>query len=88
MAMESYPYESRLLNEREKRGEQRGKKHGEAIGLLKGIRQSLIRYCEIRDVALTDDDLRKIAECDDPRQLERWQVAAFQATSRNEIFGP
>jgi hypothetical protein len=67
-----YPYESKLLAEREARGEARG--------YLKGLRTALIRLIDAKG-QLTADHFLQIETCEDSEQLRSWiRQVAFAET--------
>jgi hypothetical protein len=60
MSSETYPYQSKLLAEREARGEAQGEA------------KALLLVVERRGLHLTENQRRRIEQCRDPAQLAVW----------------
>jgi hypothetical protein len=73
-----YPYESKLLAEREARGEARG--------YLKGLRAALIRLIDAKGLRLTADHFLQIETCEDKQQLRSWVRRAVFAETIDDIL--
>lgn len=59
---------------------------GRAEGQAKGQAEGLLLVLEARGIAVTDEIRKKVADCDDPRLLQRWLQRAATATSAEEVF--
>ncbi|THV41444.1 hypothetical protein [Glycomyces buryatensis] len=64
MQNETYPYQSKLLLDREARG----KAEGEAQGLS----EALLDFVEARNLSISENQRRRIERCQDPGQLRAW----------------
>jgi hypothetical protein len=58
-----------------------------AEGLTEGLAQSLLLCFESRNDSPSEDARARIRECDDPAQLQAWQVRAYRGETSAQIFG-
>jgi hypothetical protein len=71
MQQETYPYQSKLLAEREARGES----------------NALLIIIETRELPITENERRRIEECKDLGRLKSWLKKAITAPSVADIIG-
>lgn len=83
MQQETYPYQSKLLADREAQGEARG----EAKGRVEEATETLLELIETRGVRITANERRRIEDSGDLEQLRSWRKLAFTARSAADIFG-
>jgi hypothetical protein len=76
---ETYPYQSKLLAEREARGEARGK--------VEGVAEMLLDILDMRGVRITENERRRVENCGDLAQLRAWGKLAVTARTAADIFG-
>ncbi|MCD0443277.1 hypothetical protein LO763_06510 [Glycomyces sp. A-F 0318] len=79
MQHETYPYQSKLLADREARGKAEGRVE-EAIEMLLAI-------IETRGLRITENERRRIEDCGDLAQLRAWGKLSITARSAADIFG-
>lgn len=75
MQQETYPYQSKLLADREARGEARG------------AAEMLLEIIDARGLQITENQRRQIEHCGDTAQLHHWGKRVGQARSAADIFG-
>ncbi|MCC3764786.1 hypothetical protein K3N28_17145 [Glycomyces sp. TRM65418] len=75
MKHETYPYQSKLLTDREARGEARG------------VSEALLDVIEARGLQITEGQRRRIEDCGDPKQLRVWVKRAVVAPTVADIIG-
>lgn len=63
-----------------------GLARGEARARAEAIRSTIRIFLEARDLALSDDQDRRIEDCDDLDVLKKWAGAALTAKDAGEIF--
>ena len=83
MQNETYPYQSKLLIDREAKG----KVEGKAEGKVEGAAEMLLEIIETRGVRLTENERRRVEDCGDLAQLRAWGKLAITARSAADIFG-
>lgn len=64
-----------------------GEAKGEIKGEVKGEAKMLFRILEWRGICVSEEARRRIMECGDTVQLERWAERAMTATTLGEVFG-
>lgn len=79
MKQETYPYQSKLLADREARGEAKGRMEGKA--------ETLLELIEARGLPITENQRRQIESCKDPARLTAWVKRVLQAPSVADIIG-
>lgn len=79
MQQETYPYQSKLLADREAQGEARGEARGESNALL--------IFIESRELPITENQRRQIEDCTDLGRLKSWLKKAAAAPSVADIIG-
>lgn len=75
MQQETYPYQSKLLAERE------------AKGRVEGKAETLLELIEVRGLPITENQRRQIESCNDPARLTAWVKRVLQAPSVADIIG-
>lgn len=75
MQQETYPYQSKLLADRETRGE------------IRGESSALLSVIEVRGLALTENERRVIENCNDLARLKTWVKKSVTAPSVADIIG-
>lgn len=75
MQQETYPYQSKLLADRE------------ALGRVEEATEVLLQLIETRGVRITENERRRIEDSGDLEQLRNWRRLAFTARSAADIFG-
>ncbi|MBO3731609.1 hypothetical protein [Glycomyces niveus] len=78
MQQETYPYQSKLLADREARGEARGKIEGKA--------EALLGFIEARGLTITENQRRKIESCQDPAKMQLWVKRSPSAPTVADII--
>jgi hypothetical protein len=68
------------------RGEARGEARGEVRGEVRGEAKVLLKILERNGVALTPEQRRSIASCEDPSRIDAWVERAFTARTADELF--
>ncbi|GAA2130687.1 hypothetical protein GALLR39Z86_26590 [Glycomyces algeriensis] len=79
MKQETYPYQSKLLADREARGEAKGR--------VEEATETLLELIETRGMRITENERRRIEDSGDLEQLRNWRKLAFTARSAADIFG-
>ena len=59
----------------------------EARGETSALVRAVLAVLEARGIVATADQAKRISDCSDPKQLERWLTAAATATSLHQLFG-
>jgi hypothetical protein len=75
MQNETYPYQSKLLADREARGE------------VRGAAETLLAVIEARGLHLTENQRRRVESCEDPGQLMAWAKRAVLAPTVTDLIG-
>lgn len=79
MQNETYPYQSKLLADREARGEARG--------LIRGEARALLTVIESRGLPISERQRRRIEDCEDAVRLNAWLKRAAVVPSVADILG-
>jgi hypothetical protein len=75
MQQETYPYQSKLLADRE------------VLGRVEEATEVLLQLIETRGMRITENERRRIEDSGDLEQLRNWRKLAFTARSAADIFG-
>ncbi|MBB5434300.1 hypothetical protein [Nocardiopsis composta] len=51
-----------------------------------GLRKGLFRVLELRGIVLSAEDRRRIKECRDQEEIERWYERALAVSTAEELF--
>jgi hypothetical protein len=86
MQQETYPYQSKLLADRESRGEARGEARGEIRGEIRGESNALLAIIEVRGLTLSENERRVIESCNDLTRLKSWVKKSVTAPSVADII--
>ncbi|WP_199038863.1 hypothetical protein [Glycomyces salinus] len=78
METETYPYQSKLLADREARGEARGR--------AEGAEDMLLTVIEARGLPITANQRHRIEQCDDLDRLKQWAKRAISAPTVEDIL--
>ena len=65
---------------------ERGEARGEVRGEVRGEAKVLLKILERNGVALTPEQRRSIASCEDPSRIDAWVERAFTARTADELF--
>ena len=70
----------------EARGEVRGESRGKAEGRVEGIAESILKFLEVRGVAVSVEQRQEILHCRDLDRLDLWLRRAASAFSTAEVM--
>ncbi|GAA1514795.1 hypothetical protein GCM10009677_55010 [Sphaerisporangium rubeum] len=99
MATQTYTYVSELRakgreegrvegrEEGREEGRTEGREEGRTEGLIEGEAKSILLMLEVRGLAVTDEQRRRITSCTDTDQLEGWVRRAVTAAGTEDLFG-